>query len=341
MRILLVKLTSMGDLIHALPAITDASHFVPGIRFDWVVDKNFSDVAQWHPSVNKIITTRHRYWRKNLRESLRNGEIKQFYHSLRSENYDGVIDAQSSLKSALVTYLSKGMRHGLDADSASEGKLASLAYQKTYLIPKDMHAIQRLRLLFSQALNYPCPSTFPDYGINQYAFPSLKFAIAEPYLVFVHNASWASKLWPEQHWRSLIEIAGREGLRVVLPWGNIQEKVRAERISENFSHAQVLPFCSLSEQARILLDSSGAICSDTGLSHLAAALNVPAVTLYGSTDSRLIGSTGSHQHLVNSDFACTKCYQHHCYFNHQKHADALCELAIEPEQVWKVFSNSR
>lgn len=341
MRILLVKLTSMGDLIHALPAITDACHFVPGIRFDWVIDKNFSEIARWHPAVEKIIPTQHRHWRQNLSQSLRNGEIKQFFQSLRAEKYDCIMDAQSSLKSALVTYLANGPKHGLDACSASEGKLASWAYQKTYLIPKDMHSIPRLRLLFSQVLNYACPTSFPDYGISQYPFPALRFELTPPYLVFVHNASWDSKLWPAQHWQRLIAIAGEAGLRVALPWGNLIEKARAERIAQNFSHAQVLPFCSLSELARILLDSHGAICSDTGLSHLAAALNVPAVTLYGSTDLRLIGSTGLHQSLFDSPFACTKCYQHHCYFNHVKHAEALCQLAIEPKKVWEIFSRLR
>jgi heptosyltransferase-1 len=341
MRILFVKLTSMGDLIHALPAITDAAHFKPGIRFDWVIDKNFSEVALWHPSVDKIITTRHRYWRKNLRESLKNGELTQFYRSLRGEKYDGVIDGQSSLKSAMVTRLARGIRHGLDTYSASEGKLASFAYQKTYLVPKDMHAIQRLRLLFSQVLDYTCPSYSPDYGVSQYPFPSLNFEIAKPYLVFVHNASWQSKLWPESHWRHLIGKARDEGLNVVLPWGNTAEKARAESIVKDFQNAQVLPFCSLSEQARILLESRGAICSDTGLSHLAAALNVPSLTVYGSTDSRLIGATGAHQYLLNSDFPCTKCYQYQCYFNHQKHSDALCSLAITPDKVWEIFSTLR
>jgi heptosyltransferase-1 len=338
MHVLLVKLSSMGDLIHALPALTDASRCVPGIRFDWVCDKNFSEVAQWHPSVNRIITTRHRYWRKHLFESVANGEIREFYRKLRLEKYDAVIDAQSSLKSALAARLSHGTRHGLDIVSASE-KLASFAYQKTYLIPKDMHAIPRLRLLFSQALNYDYPSSDPDYGISQYPFPALKFELTQPYIVLVHNASWHSKLWPEHYWRSLIEMARSEGLKVVLPWGNSAEKMRAEKITQGFENAQVLPFCSLSEQARILLGSKGAICSDTGLAHLAAALNVPSVTLYGSTDSRLIGTTGSNQHLFNSPFSCTKCYQYDCYFNHQKHPDALCALAIQPEKVWEIFQS--
>ena len=146
MRILFVKLTSMGDLIHALPALTDASRAFPGIDIDWVIDKHFSEIALWHPAVKKVIPTQHRYWRKHFRESLKNGEISQFLKSLREQKYDLVIDGQASMKSAIVTLLSRGPRHGLDKASASE-RMASLVYQKRYSISKELH-LQRFRLLF-------------------------------------------------------------------------------------------------------------------------------------------------------------------------------------------------
>jgi heptosyltransferase I len=338
MHVLLVKLTSMGDLIHALPALTDASRVIPGIRFDWVADRNFAEVASWHPAVQTVLTTRHRYWRKHIWESIKNGEISHFFKSLREKKYDLVIDGQSSLKSAVITLLSRGSRrHGMDKNSAAEGWAAALAYQKKHPVDKSLHAVQRLRLLFSLALNYHCPEGAPDYGINHYPFPVLKFELPKPYLVFVHNASWASKLWPENHWRRLIELAGNEGFHVVLPWGNTLEKARAEKICDNYANAQVLPFCSLSEQARILQGAAGAICSDTGLCHLAAALGTPAVTLYGATDPKLIGSWGPNQQLLVSPFSCVQCYQRECRFGNQKNIDAQCSLAIKPEKVWETF----
>lgn len=339
MRVLFIKLTSMGDLIHALPAITDASRSIPGISFDWVIDKNFSEIALWHPAVKKIIPTRHRYWRKNFRQSLKNGEISQCLKLLREEKYDLVIDGQSSMKSAVVSLLSRGPRRGLDKKSASEWA-ASLAYQQSYSIPKEMHAIQRLRLLFSEALNYTCPQTAPDYNILSYPFPALKFDLPKPYLMFVHNASWPTKLWPENYWRRLIELAQSEGFYVLLPWGNQAEKTRAERISAGYNHAQVLPFCSLSEQARILQGAAGAICSDTGLCHLAAALNVPTITLYGPTDPDLIGTMGLNQQRILSPFSCVKCYQYKCNYGNQKHSDAVCFLELKPEAVWSAFCNN-
>lgn len=336
MRILFVKLTSMGDLIHALPALTDASRAFPGIDIDWVIDKHFSEIALWHPAVKKVIPTQHRYWRKHFRESLKNGEISQFLKSLREQKYDLVIDGQASMKSAIVTLLSRGPRHGLDKASASE-RMASLVYQKRYSISKELHAVQRLRLLFSQVLHYPCPQGAPDFNIKSYPFPALKFVLPKPYLVFVHNASWPSKLWPEKYWRRLIELAQSMDFHVLLPWGNQAEKTRAERICAGYTNALVLPFCSLSEHARILQGAAGAICGDTGLCHLAAALDVPSVTLYGSTDPDQIGTTGLNQQHILSPFACVKCYQYKCNYGGQKHPDALCALEIKPETVWEVF----
>jgi lipopolysaccharide heptosyltransferase I len=337
MHALFIKLTSMGDLIHALPAITDAAQAIPGITFDWVIDKNFSEVALWHPAVKKIIPTQHRYWRKHIGASLKSGEIRQFLSSLRAEKYDLVIDGQTSMKSAIVTRLSRGPRHGLDRNSARESWIAPLAYQHHYFVNKNLHAIERLRLLFASALGYARPETPPDYGISEYAFPALTLHLPKPYLVFVHNASWPSKRWPETSWRRLIELAQASGFHVLLPWGNAAEKARADNICRGFAQAQVLPFCSLSTHAQILRESNGAICSDTGLCHLAAALNVPSVTLYGSTDPQLIGATGQHQQHLMSPFPCTRCYQYECYYGNQKNPDALCFLAIKPEWVWHVF----
>lgn len=329
----------MGDLIHALPALTDAKRAIPTISFDWVIEKNFSEIALWHPAVNKIIPASHRKWKKNLWQSIKNGEIKQFITSLRREKYDLVIDGQTSSKSAVVMLLTRGLRCGLDKHSASEW-IAHFAYQKKYPAGKELHAIKRLRLLFAQALNYQHIDTQPDYGIANYAFPELKFQLPERYVVFVHNASWSSKLWPEQYWHQLIELAAKENLHVVMPWGNEAEKQRAQRLAANHDNAIVLPFLSLSEQARVLKNSKGAVCSDTGLAHLAAALNVPAVTLYGSTDVKLIGTVGAHQSHFVSPFECTLCYKHDCYFGGTKHAEPLCLLEVKPEVVWDKFKKT-
>lgn len=336
MRVLFVKLTSMGDLIHALPAITDASRAIPGISFDWVIDKKFSEVAKWHPAVKNIVPSSHRKWKKDFIGSMKRGEIQQFIRAVRKEKYDLVIDGQTSMKSAFIMLLTRGLRCGLDQHSSREW-LAHLAYQRKYYVDKQWHAIKRLRYLFSKVLGYPFIDTQPDYGIANTTFEIPTLALPKPYLVLVHNASWQSKLWPEAYWRQLIVLAERDGFNVLLPWGNEAEKQRAARIAHRHLNAYVLPFCTLSQHATILKNSKGAICSDTGLSHLAAALNVPAVTLYGSTSTQFIGTTGLHQQHMVTAFACKKCYKQECYYDNQLHSDALCQLTMRPDMVWEKF----
>ncbi len=336
MQVLFVKLTSMGDLIQALPALTDARHFIPDVSFDWVIEKSFSDIALWHPAINRIIPTSHRKWRQNFWHSLKTREIQQFLQALRQQSYDIVIDGQSSLKSAGVTLLSKGVRHGLDRQSCRE-QLVPLAYHKRHRAPRSLHAVTRLRLLFAAAFNYPCPTSPPDYGIANYSFPPLPFELPTPYLVLIHNASWSTKMWPERYWRELIAYAANEGLHVLLPWGNEAEKQRAIRISDGLTHAQVLPFCTLSQQARILQGAFGAIGGDTGLSHLAAALGVPHVTMYGPTDENLNGTVGQNQQHQVSPFKCTLCYKHSCDFGNKINPEPLCLLEITPQMLWHRF----
>lgn len=328
----------MGDLTHALPALTDAKRAIPNISFDWVIEKNFSEIGRWHPAVKTIIPTSHRQWRKQPWQALKNGEINQFLKTLRKETYDLVIDGQTSTKSALITLLSKGTRCGLDKHSARE-RIASYAYQKDFFVDKKLHAITRLRMLFAQIFQYPYVDSQPDYGIASYAFPTLTFDLPKPYIVCVHNASWESKLWPEKYWHQLIYFAAEEGLNVVLPWGNASEKERAQRLAKGHANVVILPFCSLSEHAQILKNSVGAISCDTGLSHIAAALDVKAVTIYGSTSTSLIGTTGQFQIHQEPSFSCTRCYQHHCNYNKIAHPESACMLANTPELVWRSFKN--
>lgn len=336
MRVLFVKMTSMGDLIHSLPAMTDAMRAIPGIQFDWVIEKSFSEVASWHPAVNTILPTSHRLWRKNFWKS--SDEIRHFIKLLRKERYDLVIDGQTAIKSSIITLLSKGTRCGLDFKSAREWFAACL-YQKRYFVDKKLHAITRLRQLFAQVLGYSYIDDQPDYGIASRDFQEVKFPLPKPYLVFVHNASWESKLWPEKYWHQLIQFAAEQQLNVLLPWGNQSEKERALRLANGHANAEVLPFCSLSEQAYILKNSVGAIGCDTGLSHLAASLNVKAITIYGSTSTALIGTMGQNQLHQEPDFPCTRCYQYRCNYNKTHYVEPACMLSNRPEVVWQRFLN--
>lgn len=346
MKVLIVKLTSMGDLVQALPALTDAKKAYPDITFDWAADESFSEITQWHPSVRTTFSTAHRRWRKQIFSRSTRKEIGSFVRDLREIEYDVVIDAQTNWKSALVTRLARGPKHGPDSRSTSEW-VAHLAYEHRHRIPKDQLAIARWRQLFAQALAYPQPTTPPDFSLEQMTWPqpSIDTAITRnktasllPYLVFIQNASWTNKRWIDSHWQQLVEQAGKENYRVLLPWGSEQEKHQAEEIADNFDHCQVLPRLRLSEIAGLLTNSAGAVCVDTGLAHIAAALNVPTVTLYGATDPKLIAATGDRaQHLLASNYSCSPCYQRHCETSGYTGPQAQCMKTISAEQVWQTL----
>jgi heptosyltransferase-1 len=320
-KILLIKMTSMGDLMHALPALTDAANVFPDIQFDWVVDEAFSDIPLWHPSVNRVIKSAHRRWKKQVSQSFSSGELGNFYRQLNMDNYDYVIDSQSNLKSATVALLRRigktsGNIHGLDRNGVRE-KPAHWVYQHQYTARRNEHSILQQRRLMANVLGYPVPDSNPNFGIDRIQFQLPAIDLPENFVFFVHNASWKTKLWPEQHWRELIDLATESGISVLLPSGNEEEQKRAERLSMQHQHVIALPRLSLSEIAAIMDKAMGAVCCDTGLGHLAGVLDLPSVSFYGPTDAMLIGATGLHQeHLIASttDFLCSPCYKKNCHY---------------------------
>ncbi|MCL4150463.1 UNVERIFIED_CONTAM: hypothetical protein GTU68_015166 [Idotea baltica] len=335
MRVLIIKLTSMGDLMHALPALTDAARAIPEIEFDWVVDNNFAAVPLWHPAVKQVITTAHRQWKKNFIQSWRTGVFADFRKQLNHSDYDLVIDLQNNMKSATVSWLYNGDVHGLDKGYCRE-KFAYKAYRHRYAIPERQHAIDRIRQIMSQALNYPLPESLPDYGtdFSQYALPQLDFDLPEKYFIFVHNASWISKLWPVSHWQTLIQKAVDQGYSVLLPCGNDTEYLRAKRIADISTKAYALPKLSLNDIAAIAHHAQGAVCSDTGLAHLAAVAGIPAQTIYGSTETLLIGTVGKQQQHIVSDFDCAPCYKRSCPKPEANNGAPICMEAISADTVW-------
>ena len=300
MRVLIIKLTSMGDLMHAFPAITDMAARYPNLEIDWVVDEGFAEVPLWHPSVKRVITTAHRRWKKNLVSCYRKGEFQQFYRTLNADDYDVVVDLQSNLKSAVVSWLRKDKVHGYDRHTCRE-RPAHWAYGQHYHVALRQHAIERQRELMAKILGYVKPETQPDYGIDLHACQLPDISLPENYVVCVHNASWPTKLWPQECWQQLIERVANKGYRVLLPCGNHQEYERAQRIADTHACAIALPKMSLNQTAAIIQGAKAAVCSDTGLAHMTAVTNTPSITLYAVTDTVLIGTVGRHQQHIIAD----------------------------------------
>ncbi|EPO5320472.1 MULTISPECIES: lipopolysaccharide heptosyltransferase RfaC [Citrobacter freundii complex] len=299
MRVLIVKTSSMGDVLHTLPALTDAQQAIPGIQFDWVVEEGFAQIPSWHAAVDRVIPVAIRRWRKAWFSAPIKAERKVFRDAVRLQQYDAIIDAQGLVKSAaLVTRLARGVKHGMDWSTARE-PLASLFYNRKHHIAKQQHAVERTRELFAKSLGYAKPQSQGDYAIAQH-FVNECNADTGQYAVFLHATTRDDKHWPEANWRELIELLNNTGIRIKLPWGAPHEEERAKRLAEGFPYVDVLPRMNLEEVARILAGAKFVVSVDTGLSHLTAALDRPNITLYGPTDPGLIGGYGKNQYTQQS-----------------------------------------
>lgn len=337
MRVLLIKTSSMGDIIHTLPALTDAGNAIPGIRFDWVVENNFADIPRWHPLVDKIIPVALRRWRRGVFSSKTRIEWRQLREQLRATQYDLVLDAQGLVKSAFVAAFTRGTRVGLDWGSARE-PLASLIYQRKCNVNFYQHAVVRMRSLFSQALAYPLPESGPDFGISMPAVDGPSSANT-PYIVFLHGTTWESKQWPETYWAELANLVSRAGFRVKISSSHPDEMARANRIAAQSPAVDVLPGLNIKEMAGLLAHASGAAVVDTGLGHLAAALNVPTVSIYGPTNPEFTGALGKRSIHLAADFPCAPCLGRVCRYKEASEVSPACYSTVNPARVWSALAS--
>jgi len=335
MRVLLVKTSSLGDLIHTLPALTDAAEAIPGLGFDWVVEESFAEVAAWHPAVREVIPIGLRRWRKSVWRAVLSGEPQAFLSNLRAQRYACIIDAQGLMfKSALVALLARGPRVGFDRRSAREAWVAG-TYQRRVSVPKAQHAVDRLRQLFASALAYPPSTRSLDYGIA-HRFPR-SLGGENKRLIFLHGTTWPTKHWPERYWWELARIAVRHGYSVDLPWGDPQERVRAQRIAAAAPEVRLLPPLGLNELAAELASAAAVVGVDTGLCHLAAALGVPCLTLYGPTRHELTGTRGAWQDHVAAEFPCAPCLQRSCTYAGGSPVQPACFSTLPALRVWSAL----
>jgi heptosyltransferase-1 len=295
MRILLVKTSSLGDVVHNLPVASDIRSRFPDAQIDWAVEESFADVPRLHPAVAGVIPVALRRWRKRLLSESTWSEVSQLGARLRGGGYDEVIDTQGLLKSALVARLATGRRSGLDLRSSREPLRPF--YHRTYSIAWGQHAVERNRQLAARVLGYQL-DTPADYGIRppaHLATPAEWTATLAPgrYAVLLHATSAQEKLWPEHQWIKLGDHLHQHGLQCVLPWGSEAERERSQRITQLLRGALVPPRLSIHDAAWLLGHARIVIGVDTGLAHLAAALGTPTLGLYCATDPAATGLYGA------------------------------------------------
>lgn len=295
-RILIIKTSSLGDVIHNCPVIADIHTHFPNAQIDWVVEEAFADVPQLHAQVNQVLTVAVRRWRKHLFNQNTWVEIAAFKKIIKQTNYDAIIDSQGLLKSALIACTANGIKHGYDKNSIRE-PLASYFYDKTYNISYQQHAVTRNRALVALSLGFAAPTNAPDYGISA---PKCELTLPEKYIVALHSTSRTSKLWPTQYWADLGKQLAQQNLSLVLPWASDTEHLRAQAIAQQVPGSIVLPQLNIRELSGVIANATAAIGVDTGLSHLAAALNRPTVAIYTDTQPMLTGvMAGAHTKAIN------------------------------------------
>lgn len=332
MRVLLIKTSSMGDLIHTLPALTDAGAKIPGIKFDWVVEESFAEIPAWHPLVEDVIPVALRKWRKHLFAKETRTAWQALRERLNQKQYDLVLDAQGLVKSALLARLVPGPRAGLDFPSARES-FASLAYDQKHTVNFFQHAVVRMRQLFSLALGYTLPTTPPDFALD--ALLEQKTSSNEQYLVFLHGTTWKSKEWPESYWLALANMAERHGYRVKISGGSDAEVARAKRLAAACAAIDARPRLSITEMATLLANARGAVAVDTGFGHLAAAMSLPTVSVYGSTNPEYTGALGDYSSLLSADFPCSPCLKRTCQYKKLSDVTPACYASVNPDTVWR------
>jgi len=335
MKILVVKTSSFGDILHAFPALTDARRHVDGLVCDWVVERPFAAMPAWHPAVRETITVSMRGWRRPPWLN----HLPDIIHSvrrLRRERYDMVIDAQGLMKSAFLTRLARGERVGLGVGSAREASAARV-YQRTVEPVAPTHAIERVRRLFAVALDYK-PAAEPDFGLAIPPAPPSATSVPEaPYLVFIPGTTWPSKRWPLRYWRELAGLTADAGWPVRIVAGSESERRDAEEIAANIDGVEAFPPLTLDGLARALAAATAAVAVDTGPAHLAAAVGAPGVSIYGATDPTLTGVRGPRQRHLRAEFPCAPCLTRQCRFADRGQVYPDCYASVPPLKVWSTL----
>ena len=288
-KILLIKTSSLGDVVHNFPAVSDIRRNFPDALIDWVVEEAYLPLVQLHPGVRRGIPVAIRRWRRRPLKVATWTEMRKLRQTFKHHYYDAVIDTQGLIKSALLAAAAQGRRHGFDASSARE-PIAARFYDVCHHVARDQHAVFRNRDLVARALGYRT-SEAVNYGLR--SAESYTRVARESRIVLLHSTSRADKHWPEDQWTELGKLLEAAGAGVVLPWGSNSERLRSERIASSLRHAQIPEALSMPAVATLLEQCSGVAGLDTGLTHLAAALGTPVAAIYCATDPGLTGVYGA------------------------------------------------
>lgn len=284
MNILLVRVSSLGDVLHNLPIVADIHRHFPDAQVDWVVEEGYVSLVKLNPRVRKVIPFALRRWRKGLGDAAVRAELRGFFRDVRAEQYDYVFDTQGLIKTGIVMACARtrpggqkvGLANGTE-DSGYEG-VSRIFHSRSIPVEPRTHAVARGRQVAAAALGYAV-DTPPDFGLpapEGSARPA--WMPPEDYAVFFHGTARDAKKWPTAHWIALGQALAP--MTVLLPWGSPREKEEAERLASALPNARVLPRLSMMDAVELARHAALAVGVDTGLTHIAAAFVRPTVEIY-------------------------------------------------------------
>lgn len=289
-KILLVRTSSMGDIIHTFPAAVDFKKVFPDAQLHWLVEESLTEVCSLCPAIDALRITAFHRWRKTPFSQEVHAEVRRLKNQLRSENYDAVVDTQGILRSAWAATWTGVPVCGYSWKTARE-PLASFLYKKTFSMPETLGAVRRYRRMLATSLGYTIDETHSKFGICPPPLPDVQ--LPKEYAAFFVNTSLnRPKHWQEDRWQAVVANLASQGLDSVLFWGNKVEKDRVERIASVTSKAHVLPRMSIPQVAAVVARAKIGIGLDTGLMHLAAALAIPCVAIWVNTDPKKVALVG-------------------------------------------------
>jgi heptosyltransferase-1 len=297
--VLVVRPSSLGDIVYALAIASDIRRHKPGLAIDWVAERGFVPLLEMCPDIRRVVPFALRRWRQAPLSRMTWREIAAFRRELKTDRYAAILDLQEQIKGALIARAARGQRHGFDRRSVRE-PIATLAHDVHHRVSRNLHFVDRCRNLAASALGY-APDGPPRWHIVP---PAAAPAIPErPFAVLLHATSRPEKLWPEERWRALVAHFTGSGYATVLPWGTVDEEDRSRRLAGGHDQAIVPPWLSLPEAATTLSRADVVIGIDTGFTHLAAALGTPTVALFLATDPTVHGVScaGTHARDLGSE----------------------------------------
>ncbi|HET9651582.1 MAG TPA: lipopolysaccharide heptosyltransferase I [Usitatibacter sp.] len=289
-RTLFVKLSSLGDVIHHLPAVSDLHAHRPDLQIGWVVEEAYAGLVKLHPAVSEVIPIGVRRLRRNPLSPRAWRDARTALRSVSRGHWDYVVDTQGLLKSAFVARRAHAPVFGLDRKTAREGIVARF-YDVKFHVPRNLHAVERNRRVVAQVFGYRFDAQ-PSYGLSTPPSPPA-WVPERQYVVLLHAASRAAKRWPGERWIALGGLLAGAGYASILPGGTPAEREAARSLAARIPGAIAAPAMALEEAAALLAHASHVVGVDTGLTHLAVALGRPTVGIYCATRAELTGLSGA------------------------------------------------